>query len=122
MAIIIGVFISGGQSQPINLNQTSNPAPIATVASKTSPTIKLLNGSGKIEEADRIKKLLAQNDITVTKTENALSIYPETIIYYQSADELRAQEIAKILQEYQARNQPFSQPSSYDLIIVIGGR
>lgn len=95
--------------------------PIKT-KSKNDLLIKVLNGSGKGEETSAVSDILTNIDFTVTKTENALNLYDQTIIYYEINQEKYAQEIAQNLSKYNAKIQQFSQDSPYDLIVVIGAR
>jgi len=123
--IIIGaIFYSSSQSPSSTPNkeptvasdQTSSP----NINSQNGPTIKLLNGTSGSVATNTLKQLLLDNDITVTKTENALNLYQESIVYYDQSVYSTAQKIAEIFSEYSPKLQLFSQASSYDIIVVIG--
>jgi len=84
--------------------------------------IKILNGTGRSEETAEVVTALKEIGFKVAKTENALSLYDQTTIYFESTQEKYAQEIAQNLTKYKVKTQQFSQESPYDLIIVIGAK
>jgi len=128
--IILGVIFYGSAQKPnlkINGQSTSNPvspSPSPSIEAKipsgTRPLIKLINGSGQVEQEDKVKKILTEAGFKIAKSENALNLYDKTIIYYDISQEKNAQEIAEALKKYQTYLQKLSQDSSYDIIIVIG--
>lgn len=131
--IIVGIFLySASQNTPINIDgaTTSSQQKAPIVQPENSPTqktrgqllIKILNGSGRSEEASKVTLVLSGLGFEVLKTENALSLYDQTTVYFEPGQEKYAQEIAQNLNDYQAKTQKFSQESPYDIIVVIGGR
>lgn len=84
--------------------------------------IKILNGTGRSEETNEVSEILTAAGFKIAKTENALNLYDQTIVYYEPYQEKHAQAIAQSLAKYEAKTQKFSQEVPYDLIIVIGAR
>ena len=94
--ILVGGFIySVLQNTPVNVNGVATISPqksITTQKSISSPTeknpdqllIKILNGTGQSEETSNVTSSLEDLGFSVTKTENALSLYDQTIIYFES--------------------------------------
>lgn len=105
---------------PVNTTNTAQSSPTAKTQANIS--IKLLNGTGRFEETDQIKKALTQSGFKVAATENALNIYEKTIIYYQNPYENYANDIAKVLSSYSPKVQKFTQETKYDIVVVIGGK
>ena len=103
-------------------NPAASPQPSAASAPSTNPTgtLKILNGTGRFEETDNIKKLLSASNINVDITENALNLYTETVVYYQPTEEAKANQIVGLLSSYNAKAQKFSQETKYGIVIVIG--
>lgn len=126
--IFLAVFFFGttnNTSQNIDGVATKNtltPSPSPTIKNPEELLIKILNGSGKSEEIDTVKESLSEAGFPIAKTENALNLYPTSIIYYEPNQESLAQEIAKKIEKYTPELVPFSQDSPYDMIIVIGAR
>lgn len=104
--------------QNTNLNQ---PSPTST-EDDSQLTIKVLNGTGRSEETNKVIEILSQNNLSVTKKENALNLYDQTIVYYGASKAQIATDIATLLSRYEAKSQQFTQESPYDIIIVIGGQ
>lgn len=86
------------------------------------PSLKILNGTGKIEETDKIKKIILENGYKITISENALNIYSQTIIYYQPQYEKDADNLLKILSTYQPKKQQFSEQTNFNIVVVIGAK
>lgn len=103
---------------------TNTPTATSSSATKTQGqmTIKLLNGTGRVEETEKVKNTLQNAGFKVTLTENALNLYNQTVVYYQPAYENYANDLASLLSSYQAKLQKFSQPTQYDIVIVIGSQ
>lgn len=136
--IFLGAFLYEATKNPFsNVDSVSNsivtsspqetPASPEVAISPTAKTkgnliLKLINGSGHSEEKTNVEALLIKNGFKIAKTENALNLYEQTIVYYQAPQEKYAKDIATILERYQAKIQKFSQETTYDIIIVIGGR
>jgi len=83
-------------------------------------TIKLLNGTGRVEETQKVQKLLTDSGFQITTTENALNLYDSSVVYFQTPYENYANSITTLLKGYNAKTQKFSQETQYDIIIVIG--
>ncbi len=133
IVIFVGIFIfATSKNTPVNTSGTNSPPNRTTSQESTSPAtseknpdqlkIKVLNGTGRSEETVQVVAILNEIGFKVTKTENALSLYDQTIVYFESNQEKYAQEIAQSLTKYKAKTQKFSQDSPYDLIIVIGAQ
>lgn len=131
--ILIGAFLYvAGKETLINVDgiATSSPQSPSKTEPVTSPTlktksnllIKILNGSGHSEETDNVQALLKESGFKISKIENALNLYDQTIVYYQADQEQSAKDIAEVLKKYQAKTQKFSQETAYDIIVVIGAR
>ena len=90
-------------------------SPTATAIQTPSMTIKLLNGTGRIEETQKIQKLLTDAGFQVATTENALNLYDSSVIYYQPAFENYANQIANLLGSYSAKTQKLNQENKYDV-------
>ena len=87
---------------------------------QTDITIKLLNGTGRVEETQKVRDLLKNAGFKLTVTENALNLYDQTLIYFQPAYENYANDLATVLKSYNAQTQKFTQDTPYDIVIVIG--
>lgn len=130
LVVIAAFFIAfkGANQAPTSTPPAAKtPAERATLeASPTKTeskmTIKLLNGTGRVEETDKVRKVLQDAGFEITITENALNLYDQTIVYYQPSCEQSAQAIATSLSAYQAKTQKFSQETNYDIVIVIGSK
>ncbi len=131
LAVLAAFFIVflGASKIPLSnesVNKTSPPASPSTTsaspANKTQAnvTIKLLNGTGRVEESQKVRDALKTAGFNVTVTENALNLYDQTIIYYQPAYQNYANDLALVLKSYNAKTQNFSQETQYDIVIVIG--
>lgn len=126
------VFVFGGSWAKLKYfdNSPSSPAPSASQSSSTAKTqgnlsIKILNSTGRFEEATKVKDILTKNGFNVVATETAVNTYDQTIVYYtpnSPSVEKYALEIADLLKSYNAKTQKFSQSSSYDIAIIIGGK
>ena len=120
--IFVGLFLyTASIKPPTSIDGVTTASP-QNSASPHQLLIKILNGTGRSEEGKAVADILTENGFKVTKTENALNLYDQTIVYYESNQEKYAQEIAASLTKYQAKTQQFSQENPYDLIIVIGAR
>jgi len=127
------VFVFGGSWAKLkyfdNISSTS-PTPSPSQNSQASKTqenlsIKILNSTGRFEEATKVKDILINKGFNVSATETAVNTYDQTIVYYtsnNSSTEKYALEIADLLKSYNAKTQKFSQGSSYDIAIIIGGK
>ncbi|MCL5407269.1 MAG: LytR C-terminal domain-containing protein [Patescibacteria group bacterium] len=134
IVIFVGIFIyAASKNTPIDTNKTTTttPSPLPDKKFSSSPKleknpeelmIKILNGTGRSEETAEVVTALKEIGFKVAKTENALSLYDQTTIYFESTQEKYAQEIAQNLTKYKVKTQQFSQESPYDLIIVIGAK
>lgn len=130
LAVVAAFFIVffGASKIPLSNDNPSPsiaPVPSAKISpspsnSKSSPTIKLLNGTGRVEETQKVRDALKNAGFTLTATENALNIYRETIIYYQPQFENYARNLAAALATYKPKTQKFTQETQYDIVIVIG--
>ena len=103
-------------------NSTSLSSTSPEVKTQTNISLKLLNGTGRFEETDRVKKLLSDSGFKVSLTENALNIYDQTIVYYQGQYENYANNLAQVLKTYNPKIQKFTQSTQYDIVIVIGSK
>ncbi|KKQ90861.1 MAG: hypothetical protein UT15_C0003G0036 [Berkelbacteria bacterium GW2011_GWA1_39_10] len=126
-AIIFIASASGNFVPPIS--STSNPVPanssptvetVPTTKTKQNISIKILNGTGRFEETDRIKKIVSDLGYEVKTTESALNLYDQTTVYYQLPSEEFATEITDGLKDFKAKSQKFTQETKYDIVIVIG--
>lgn len=99
---------------PSSLNQTS--------PQNNGLLIEVLNGSGRFEETDKVTAAVKAAGFGITKTETSINSYDKTIIYYKSGLLPQANQIAAQLSVYKPTVQVFSQPSSYDIAIIIGSR
>ena len=130
LVVIAAFFIAfKGANQTPSSTSPEAKTPTETATVKTSPTkspgkmtIKLLNGTGRVEETDKVRKILQSTGFELTITENALNIYDQTIVYFQPLYEQSANEIADSLSAYQAKTQKFSEETNYDIVIVIGSK
>lgn len=124
--ILAIVFIYTASQDPAkntdNLNTFSNQPAASPTKESRGPLIKIINGTGQSEETDAVFKIITGLGFKVTKTENALNLYDNTIVYYDQNYEKNAQEIAQGLSDYNAKPQKFSQETPYDIIIVIGSQ
>lgn len=131
LAIIAGFFIVFWSADKMNLSpkpinsptpskQSEQPVPTPSNKTKNQLTIKILNGTGRVEELQKVKTMLQDSNFPITTTENALNLYDSTIIYYQPAFENYANDLATVLKSYNAKTQKFSQETRYDIVIVIG--
>lgn len=118
------VFLGSGKfplpratATPTNAATSAQPSPANTAGQLT---IKILNGTGMVEETEKVQTILTDNDFTVTKTENALNLYEETIVYYQADYETQANKINSLLTAYGAKLSKFTQSTQYSIVIVIG--
>ena len=130
LVIFSFLFVFGGSWAKIKYfdnTPSSSPSPIQSVISTKTQgnmTIKILNSTGRFEEVSKVKDILIKNGFNVSSTETAVNTYNQTIVYYNpndSAVEKYASEIADLLKSYKATTQKFSQSSSYDIAIIIGG-
>lgn len=103
-----------------SVKPTISTAPM--LKSQDNLLIKVHNGGGRSEETNEVSQILVNLGYKVTKTENALNLYDQTIVYFEAHQKKYAEEIAGNLSKFQAKIQQFSQNSPYDLIIVIGAR
>lgn len=129
--IFVGIFIfTAVKNTPTtniisDLQKTPDPKLSELVPTQKNTDqllIKVLNGTGRSEETASIVSILNEIGFKVAKTENALSLYDQTTIYFEPNQEKYAQEIAQKLTRYKVKTQQFSQDSPYDLIIVIGAK
>lgn len=103
---------------------TASPKPTASPSNKTQAnvTIKILNGTGRVEESQKVRDLLKNAGFNIAVTENALNLYNQTIVYYQPADQTYANDLALVLKSYNAKTQKFTQDTQYDIVVVIGSQ
>lgn len=132
--IFVGLFIyAASKNTPVDTNKTTTTTPLQSPDKKPSSSpkieknpeeliIKVLNGTGRSEETAEVVTTLKEIGFKVAKTENALSLYDQTTIYFESTQEKHAEAIAQNLTKYKAKTQQFTQESPYDLIIVIGAK
>ncbi len=111
-------------SKTATATPTNTPTATSSATTKTQGqmTIKLLNGTGRVEESEKVKNTLKNAGFNVTLTENALNLYDQTVVYFQPVYENYANDIATSLSPYQAKVQKFSQPTQYHIVIVIGSK
>jgi len=132
LVIFSFIFVFGGSWAKIKFFDNSTTASVSPSPAKSSITvktqanisIKILNSTGRFEEATKVKDILTKNGFNVSSTETAVNTYNQTIIYYIPNDatvEKYALQIADLLKSYKATTQKFSQSSSYDIAIIIGG-
>lgn len=126
---IFVIFYGVAKNIPSGTQETASPTPAretpaseitSMVKSKSNLLVKILNGTGRFEETDKVKKAMADAGFNIAFTENALNLYDQTIVYYQPASENFAQEIVGLLSTLQAKSQKFSQETKYDIVVVIG--
>lgn len=127
IAIFFIIFYGNGKfpmitPAPSPSISTPTPSPSINPSDKTQSqlTIKLLNGTGRVEETQKIQKLLTDAGFQVSTTENALNLYDQTVVYFQPAFERYADQLVSILSSYNGKKQKFSQETKYDIVIVIG--
>ena len=125
------VFIFGGSWAKLKyFDNVPSPTPLSSPSSAVVKTqgnlsIKILNSTGRFEEATKVKEILTKNGFNVSATETAVNTYDQTIIYYNPTSttaEKYALQIADLLKSYNAKTQKFSQSSNYDIAIIIGGK
>ncbi len=123
------VFFGASKIPPaLETNPTSSPTPMIkacpspSAKTQTNATIKLLNGTGRVEEAQKVQDLLGKAGFRITATENALNLYPRTIVYYQPSFENYARDLTTVLKSYNPEAQKFTQDTQYDIVIVIGSQ
>lgn len=127
------VFVFGGSwaklkyfdSSPTKSASPSLSPTAETTKTKGNLSIKILNSTGKFEEMTKVRDVLTKNGFSVSSTETAVNTYDSTIVYYNpnsASIEKYAQEIAGLLSSYSAKTQKFSQSSSYDIAVIIGGK
>jgi len=131
LVVIAAFFIAfkGAEKLPTP-NKTATATPTSTVTTASSSpaktqsqmTIKLLNGTGRVEETEKVKNTLQNAGFKVTLTENALNLYDQTVVYFQPAYENYANDLATLLKSYNAKTQKFTQNTQYDIVIVIGSQ
>lgn len=108
------------------IDGVSTTSPVLTnqgLPPNAQPSIKILNGSGESEKGVEIEQILVSAGFEVAKTENALNLYDQTIVYYQEAQEAEAEKIVESLKNlgtYQAKKQKFAQDTTYEIVVVIG--
>lgn len=131
LVILSFVFVFGGSYAKLKYfdttpGQSPSPAQSATaVKNQENLTVKILNSTGRFEEATKVKDILTKNGFKIAATETAVNSYDQTIVYYSPDNlltEKYALEIADLLKGYNAKTQKFSQSSSYDIAIIIGGK
>ncbi len=126
MVILALAFVFGGAKMNLfssSLSGQTSPIPSPTVTSSPNVlSIKILNSSGRFEEATKIRDLLVQNGYKIKTIETSVNSYDQTLIYYNGGFEDDAAKIANILKDYGAKTQKFSQKSTYDIAIIIGGK
>lgn len=120
--ILVFIFLNSLQNAPLSVNGLATSFPPTPTLDSNEILIKILNGSGHSEETETVAKILEEANFKIAKTESALNLYDQTIIYYQEPRAKQAQEMADILKKYSPKIQKFSQSTAYDLIIVIGAR
>lgn len=86
------------------------------------PTLKIINGSGRFEETDRVSSLVKTAGVSVLATETAPNLYNQTTVYYKPAYKSEAEIIVATLGNINAKSQAFTRDSSYDLAVIIGAR
>lgn len=127
------VFIFGGSWAKLKyFDNTASFSPTPSLSQNSPATktqgnlaIKILNSTGRFEEATKVKDILTNKGFNVASTETAVNTYDQTIVYYSPTSataEKYALEIADLLKSYSAKTQQFSQSSSYDIAIIIGGK
>jgi hypothetical protein len=130
--ILIGAFFIaffGASKTAPNLEKKPSPAATTTTPSdettfKTQKniSIKVLNGTGRVEETSAIKNALQDSGFQVSATENALNLYNETIVYYQAEYKSYAENIRQVLKDYNPQISEFTSETKYDIVIVIGNQ
>ena len=127
IGIFFIIFYGNGKlplvtSTPTPSVSTPTPSPSINPADKTKAqiTIKILNGTGMVEEAQKAQKTLTDAGFTITTTENALNLYDSSIVYYQAPYESYASQITNLLSSYNTKTQKFSQDTKFDIVVVIG--
>lgn len=123
--VVVGFFIfqiSDYTPSGINGTETTKPAVIPNNNQSAETSIKILNGSGKAEEASNVSSILTNAGYKVSKTENALNIYDKSIVYYQEPEKDKAEKIASLLKNYNAITQKFTQETSFDIVVVLSAR
>lgn len=132
LVIFSFIFVFGGSWAKIKYFDNPPGASVSPTPAKSNLiektqaniSIKILNSTGRFEEATKVKDILTKNGFNVASTETAINTYNQTIVYYSpndSAVEKYALEITDLLKGYKATAQKFSQSSSYDIAIIIGG-
>ena len=124
IAMVSFFVYAATKNTPVGTNKQTKTTPTSSANKESSNEllIKVLNGSGRSEETAETIAILENIGFKVTKTESALNLYDQTIVYYEPSQEKNAKEIANSLAKFQAKTQVFSQDSTYDLIIVIGSK
>ena len=108
---------------PSESSKFEQPAPSSGGKTQKELSIKLLNGTGRVEESQSVQKTLTDSGFSITTTENALNLYDTSVVYYspkQPVFEKYAQQIATLLKSYNAKTQKFTQETKYDIVVVIG--
>jgi len=105
---------------------TQSSAPAATTSSeitKSTVSIKLLNGNGINRSAATVKKELENAGFTISKVTNADSFqYTNSTIYYKTGQERAADLVKAALVSHSAATTELSdaKAGSYDIVIIIG--
>ncbi|MFA6493337.1 MAG: LytR C-terminal domain-containing protein [Patescibacteria group bacterium] len=120
--VIIFMYATSQNKLPDTNKITTTNTPQSQTSTEKKVLIKVLNGTGKGEETTKVTQLIEDLGLKVIKTENALNLYDQTIVYFSPGKEEIAQKIADELTAYQAKIQAFTQESPYDVVVVIGGK
>ncbi len=124
IALFLGSLLFFGKLSQGNVtlpNPISSPKENETAQDGT-PSIEVLNGSGRFEELGKVSSILTKAGHKVSKQETSLNSYDKTLVYYGPGFEEEATAIAGSLTDYQAKTQPFSNKSNYDIAVIIGSR
>lgn len=92
----------------------------ATVPSKSSFTIRILNGGGKAGAAAALRNDLTKQSFKISSVGNAQQTYPTSLVYYQTGKQAEAELVAKTLAEPAVTLEENAIAKPTDLLIVIG--
>lgn len=89
-----------------------------------SVSVRLLDGTTKVENITTIKDLLLKNGYIIEKQDKATNTYSQTMIYYKKGQLVQGQDATDVLKtSFSPQLQESSAlDKSYDLLIIVGDK
>ncbi len=118
-----GYSTSSDRSTAVSQPAAETPAPTVATPDKSSFTIRVSNGNGLAGSALKAATILKNAGFNVVSQGNASSYaYSTTIIYYKSGQEQSAELVKAALSTYSASTRLSETLTSYDILVVVGGK